>query len=102
MNVSLGTTVEHENFGGTMESIQDEIEEHQEILASLPEIDILGPAVLIPEGKGYPGSYQVWSPVHYHDGSNLGIQLWAYVDTEGTVQYRSDQTLIKLVELIQR
>lgn len=75
MNISLGPTPEP-NFGETMESMQDEIDEHQDIMKSVG-FKLAGPAVLIPEGDDYPGSYQVWSPI---EGGT-----WVYVDTEGSV-----------------
>lgn len=63
-----------------------DVEEHQEILRGVDDIQVVGPAVLVPEGPGYPGSYQVWSPVRYKES----FDFWAYVDTEGTIQYREN------------
>jgi hypothetical protein len=59
-----------------MESAQDEIDEHRDIMESTG-FDIVGPSVLVPEGDDYPGSYQVWTPI---DGGN-----WVYVNPKGEV-----------------
>lgn len=79
-------------------NLQQDLDEHQDILQMQADIEILGPPILVPEGNGYPGSYQVWSPVRYNDS----YDLWAYVDSEGTIQYRSDTTLISIAELVGR
>lgn len=71
--------------------LQGDIEEHQGIM-NRAGIQVLGPAVLIPEGPDYPGSYQVWSPVRYEESYNF----WAYVDPEGTIQY-SENPLPEIV-----
>lgn len=78
MNINLGPTPEP-NFGETMESMQDEIEEHQEILRSAG-FSIVGPAALLPESSEYPGSYQVWSPCFSEGTQKYG---WVYIDPDG-------------------
>lgn len=78
MNVSLART----SGGWHDESIQSEIEEHQQIMRDAGT-NIVGPAILVPEpGADYPGSYQVWSPCLVGD-----IQMWVYIDPEGTAIY---------------
>lgn len=87
MNISL-TMDREEHFGGTMESIQDEIDRHRTIMAGVG-YDIIGGSVLIPEDGAYPGSYQVWTPVRDEDNATG----WVFVDTAGVVMTRDNLPL---------
>lgn len=58
-------------------TLQDDLEEHVEILSLNAGYNLTGRQVLIPEGNDYPGSYQVWNE------TNSG--LWVYVTPEGVV-----------------
>lgn len=44
---------------------------------------VTGEHALVPEGRDYPGSYQVW--LHANGHTYAG---WIYVDTAGVVMYR--------------
>lgn len=69
-------------------NLQGDIDEHQEIMRSIG-LEVVGPAVLVPEGEGYPGSYQVWSPVEsdFTTPGGAAVIQWAYVDTEGHIVF---------------
>lgn len=74
MNINLGPVPEG-NFGETMDSMQAEIDGHQDLLRNTGMDVRDSGAVLIPEGPDYHGSYQVWSPLEGGD--------WVYIDSEG-------------------
>lgn len=78
MNINIATNYPVD-AAGEPESFQSQIDEHHDIMMS-SGFDITGPAVLVPEGKEYPGSYQVWTPCWDPDRENL---MFVYVDPEG-------------------
>lgn len=83
MNLSLIDRGDHENFGGTLDTLQDEIDEHQDIMSG-NNFTLTGRTALVTEGSDYPGSYQVWS-----ETEQPGDERWIFVDPEGVVWYRA-------------
>lgn len=76
VNINLGSNYPIGD-DGEPESMQTQIEEHQDIMQSTG-YETIGPPVLVPEGPEYPGSYQVWSP--FRDGTSAA---WVYVNPDG-------------------
>lgn len=84
MNISLYG--DDDNFGDD-EPLQVSIERHGAIMKGAG-FNILGPAVLIPEGPAYPGSYQVWWPAEYDSEETSGVIGWVFIDTDGVAFYK--------------
>lgn len=84
MNINLGPTPEP-NFGETMESIQDEIDEHIEIMRRSGE-SLTGRVMLISDPE-YPGAYRVWTEREPLSELHRRAQdpVWLWVTPEGEV-----------------
>lgn len=91
MNVNLATMIARHTLNtmplGDAETLQEEIDEHAEIMRGAG-FNVIGPAVLVPEGGDYrgTGSYQVWFPCIVEsdvDNVTVDTSAWVYVDTEG-------------------
>jgi hypothetical protein len=86
MNINLGPTPEP-NFGETMESMQDEIEEHIEIMRRAnPLPGYTGRTMLLSDPE-YPGAYRVW--LEYKAKGEIQRRgqepTWVWVTPEGEV-----------------
>lgn len=86
MNINLSSNYPLDS-DGDVESFGSQIEEHAEIMRGMgfPVID--NATVLVPEGRDYPGSYQVW--VAIDESPDHDWARWVYIDTEGVPHYRA-------------
>lgn len=82
MNINLGPVPEP-NFGETMESMQDEIDEHIEIMRrAAPATPFTGRAMLLSD-PDYSGAYRVWleGPKDPYDY----MPMWVWVNPDGEI-----------------
>lgn len=76
MNTNLGLLVASE--------VQSDVDDHLISMATAG-YPVTGDHLLWPEGRNYPGSYQIWLKIASKDTGNNG---WIYVDPEGVVLHR--------------
>lgn len=84
MNINLGPTPEP-NFGETMESMQDEIDEHIEIMRGT-DVPVSDHVMLLSDPE-YPGAYRVWLTLVPPGGTIQGASEteWAWVNPDGEI-----------------
>lgn len=82
MNINLGQRADPD------ETLQDRLEEHRVVMVGA-DIDIIGPAVLIPvPGADYPGAYQVWWPARTDDIEGWSsLAAWVWINPDGEAQW---------------